>query len=188
LRVEPTLEDQGGGELIDFVTPRMGIGGIMTGGLKGGVGFGGGETLVPEVDDKSGGRRGSSRLGPVLAGLGSNTWGWRDQGLADEFFELVYKVVDTICLAAAISRETQRIADDDAGAAVAAREAEDGALVPAGQRALDGEERLRDAERIRERDSDPAGADIEAEPGLQLTRKCHFRHALMIARGSQGED
>jgi hypothetical protein len=188
LRVEPALQDEGGGELIDFVTPRMGIGGIMTGGLKGGVGFGGGEALVPEVDSEICGRSGFSRLGSVVAGLGSSTWGWCDQGFGDEFFELLYKVVDAIGLAAAISGEVQRIADDDAGAAVAAREAENGTLVPAGLCALDGEERLRDAERIRERHSDTTGADIKAEPGLQLTRKWHVRHALMIARGSQGED
>jgi hypothetical protein len=187
LRVEPALENEGGGELIHLVTPRMGIGGIMTGGLKGGVGFGGGKPLVPEVDDEICDRGGFSQLGSVLAGFGSGNRGWRDRGFGDECFELVDKAVDAIGLAAAISREVQRIAHDDAGAAVAAREAEDGTLIPAGLCALDGEERLRDAERVGERHSDTAGADIKSKPGLRLTRKWHVRHALMIARGSQGE-
>ena len=76
--------------------------------------------------------------------------------------------MDALGLAAAVSGEVQRIADDDAGAAVAACEAEDGALIAAGLRALDGEQRLRDAERVGERDTDAARADIEAEPGLEL--------------------
>jgi hypothetical protein len=173
------------------VTPRVGIGGIMTGGLEGGMGFSCGEALVPEVDSDTGaicsqGGFGWLRLG--LAGFGSSNRGWRDRGFGDECFELVYKAVDAIGLATAISREVQRIAHDDAGAAVAAREAEDGTVIPAGLCALDGEERLRDAERVGERDTDAAGADIKPEPRLQLTRKWHVRHALMIARGSQGED
>jgi hypothetical protein len=187
LRVEPALEDEGGSELVDFVTPRVGVGGIMTGSLQGSMRFGGGEALVPKVDDEICSRGGFSWLGLGLPALGSSNRGWLDQGFGDECFELVYKVVDTIGLAAAIPGEVQRIADYDAGAAVAACEAEDGTLVPAGLCALEGEERLRDAERIRERDTDAARADIEAEPGLQLTRKWHFRHALMIARGSYSQ-
>jgi hypothetical protein len=84
--------------------------------------------------------------------------------------------MDALGLAAAISGEVQRIADDDAGAVVTACESEDGALIAAGLGALDGEERLRNAERIGERDTDAAGADIEAEPRLELRA-----HAAMIA-------
>jgi hypothetical protein len=84
--------------------------------------------------------------------------------------------MDTVGLTAAVSGEVQRVADNDAGAVVAAGESEDGALIAAGLGALDGEERLRNAERIGERDTDAAGADIETEPRLELRR-----HAAMIA-------
>ena len=75
----------------------------------------------------------------------------------------------------------QRIANDDAGAAVTPREAEDGTLVASGLRTLDGEQGLRDAEGVGKRNPDTAGAYVEAEPGLQLTGKWHRRHAMMIA-------
>jgi hypothetical protein len=51
---------------------------------------------------------------------------------------------------------------------MATGEAEDGALVTAGLRPLEGEQRLRDAQGVRERNADAAGADVEAEPGLLL--------------------
>jgi hypothetical protein len=54
----------------------------------------------------------------------------------------------------------QWIANDDAGAAMAPREAEDGTLVASGLRTLDGEQGLRDAKCVGERNADPAGADI----------------------------
>ena len=88
--------------------------------------------------------------------------------------------MDPLSLGAAVSREVEWIADDDTGAAVAARETEDGALVAAGLRALDREQRLRDAEGVGECDTDAARAHIETQPGLRgalrgprLTRKWH---------------
>jgi hypothetical protein len=85
----------------------------------------------------------------------------------DERLELIDKAMDALGLAAVISREVQRIADDDAGAAVAAGEAQDRALVAARLGALDGEQRLRAAECVGECDTDAARADIEAQPGLR---------------------
>jgi hypothetical protein len=64
----------------------------------------------------------------------------------------------------------ERVADDDAGATVPTRKAQDRPLVAAGLRAFDGEQGLRDAERVGERDTDAARADIEAEPGLRAAR------------------
>jgi hypothetical protein len=95
-----------------------------------------------------------------------------------ERLEFIDEAMDAVGLAAAISGEVQRIADDDAGAVVTACEPEDGALIAAGLGALDSEERLRNAEDIGERDSDAAGTDIEAEPRLELRA-----HAAMIATG-----
>jgi hypothetical protein len=99
-----------------------------------------------------------------------------DGRLGEERLELIDKAMDTVGLAAGISGEVQRVADNHAGAVVAAGESEDGALIAAGLGALDGEERLRNAERIGERDADAARADIEAEPRLGLRR-----HSAMIA-------
>jgi hypothetical protein len=82
----------------------------------------------------------------------------------------------------------QRIAHDDAGAAVTPREAEDGTLIASGLRTLDGEQGLRDAERVGERDPDTASPDIETEPGLELTGKWHCRHAMMIASEAVSRD
>jgi hypothetical protein len=86
----------------------------------------------------------------------------------DEGLELMDETVDAFGLAAGVSGEVKRVADNDAGAAMAAGEAEDGALVAAGLGALDGEQRLGDAQGVGERDADAAGADVEAEPGLLL--------------------
>lgn len=83
--------------------------------------------------------------------------------------------MDALGLAAAIAGEMQRIADDDACTAVTPREAEDGALVAARLRALDGEEGLGNAENARECDTDAARADVEAEPGAG------HAHMAMIA-------
>ena len=129
--------------------------------------LGGGEALVPEMNCEAGAVRGSVFWG-VFVLLGRR--------FGDERLEFIDKAVDAVGLAAAISGEVQRIADDDAGAVVTACESEDGALITAGLSALDSEERLRNTERIGERDTDAAGADIEAEPGLELCR-----HAAMIA-------
>ena len=103
--------------------------------------------------------------------------------------------MDTLGLAAGLAREMQWNADDDAGAMMAADEAEDGALVAAGLGALDSEQRLRDAQGVGERDANAASADVQAQPGLRradaglgVTGKWHFRHALMIARGGGSED
>jgi hypothetical protein len=75
----------------------------------------------------------------------------------------------------------QRIANDDPGAAVTPRETEDGTLVASGLRTLDGEQGLRDAEGVGERNPDTAGAYVEAEQRLRLTGKWYCRHAMMIA-------
>jgi hypothetical protein len=76
--------------------------------------------------------------------------------------------VDAIGLATAISRKVQRIADYDAGTAVPAREAEYGALITARLCAFNRKERLRDSERVGERDTDATRAHIKAEPELGL--------------------
>jgi hypothetical protein len=162
LRVEPTLQDEGGRELVNFATGSLAR--VVAGGLEGGVRLGGGEALVPEMNGEAGAVCGRS----VFASL--------DGRLGKERLEFIDKAMDALGLAAAISGEVQRIADNDAGAVVTACESEDGALIAAGLGALDGEERLRNAERIGERDTDAAGADIEAEPRLELRA-----HAAMIA-------
>ena len=129
--------------------------------------LGGGEALVPEMNCEADAVRGSVFWG-VFVLLGRR--------FGDERLEFIDKAVDAVGLAAAISGEVQRIADDDAGAVVTAYKSEDGPLIAAGLRALDSEERLRNAEGIGERDTDAAGADIEAEPRLELRA-----HAAMIA-------
>jgi hypothetical protein len=172
LGVEPALEDKRGGKLVDFVAAGVGIGGIVTGGFESRVGLGGGEPLIPKVDGDA---------GSVCRCLGFGC------GVGDQRFELIHKTVNALGLAAAIAGEVQRIAGDDAGAAVAARKPEDGSLIATGLGALDGEQRLRDAQQVRERDTDPPRADIEAEPGLELTEKWHCGHALMIVREGRGE-
>ena len=75
----------------------------------------------------------------------------------------------------------QRIAHDDSGAAVTPSQAEDGTLIASRLRSLDGEQGLRDAEGVGERNPDTAGAYIEAEQRLRLTGKWYCRHAMMIA-------
>ena len=45
--VEPALEDDGGGGLINHVATGAAVGGVMAGGFEGSMRFGGGETLVP---------------------------------------------------------------------------------------------------------------------------------------------
>jgi hypothetical protein len=100
-------------------------------------------------------------IGEVFACLGR---------LGDERLQLVHKAMDAVGLGAAVSGEVERIADDDADATVPARKAQDRPLVAAGLRAFDGEQGLRDAERVGERDTDAARADIEAEPGLHAAR------------------
>ena len=89
--------------------------------------------------------------------------------------------MDALGLTAGVSRKMQRIANDDAGAAVTPREAEDGTLVASGLCTLDSEQRLRDAKGVGEGNPDAAGAYVEAEPRLRLTGKWHCRHAMMIA-------
>src|ERR1700759_3914417 len=109
--------------------------------------------------------------------------------------ELLDEAVNALGLRAAISGDVQRVADHDTRATMASREAEDGALIAAGLCALDGQERLSDTEGVRERDSDAARADIEAEPRLchapqwwRWTGKWYSRHALMIAsRAGDGD-
>ncbi len=131
LRVEPALEDKRGGKLVDFVAAGVGIGGIVTGSFERSVGLGGGEALIPEVDGEA---------GSVCRFLGFGCC------VGDQRFELIHKTVNARGLPAAIAGEVQRIADDDAGAAVAAREAQDGSLIATRLAALDGEQRLRDPE------------------------------------------
>ena len=86
--------------------------------------------------------------------------------MQNESFQLVDETMDAAGLAAVVSGEMQRVADDDADAAMAAGKTEDRALIAAGLRALEGEQRLRDAQGVGERDADAAGSDVEAEPGL----------------------
>jgi hypothetical protein len=148
------LEDKGGGELVDPMAAGVAIGGVVAGGFEYGVGLGGGEALVPEVNGEAGAFRARDIAGCLTGGLGN------------ECSEIVYEAVDALGLSAEISGEVQRIADDDARAAVAPREAKDGALIAAGLRALDGKERLGDAEGAGERDTNAARTDIEAEPGM----------------------
>jgi hypothetical protein len=136
----------------------------VAGGFEGGVRLGGGEALVPQMNGEGGTVCGRSVFAPL------------DGRLGEERLELIDKAMDAVGLAAAISGEVQRVADDDADAVVAAGESEDGALIATGLGALDGEERLRNAERIGERDTNAARANIEAEPGLGLRT-----HAAMIA-------
>jgi hypothetical protein len=143
LCVQPALQDDGGGELVDDVAAVIAFCRIVTGCLESGVGLGGGEALVPEMDGER----------------------WV-AGFCDEGFELVDEAMDPLGLAAGVSGEVERVADDDAGTVMAAGEAKDGALVAAGLRAIDGEKRLRDAENAGERDTDAARADIETEPRL----------------------
>jgi hypothetical protein len=162
LRVEPALQDKGGGELVDFAAGSSAR--IVAGGFEGGVRLGGGEALVPQMNGEDGTVCGRSVFAPL------------DGRLGEERLELIDKAMDAVGLAAAISGEVQRVADDDADAVVAAGESEDGALIATGLGALDGEERLRDAERIGERDTNAACANIEAEPRLGLRT-----HAAMIA-------
>ncbi len=147
--IQPALQDDGGSELIDAVKADvpvcMAVCRVVTGGLEDGMGLGGGEALVPEMDGER----------------------WV-AGFCNERFELVDEAMDALGLAAGVSGEVERVADDDAGTAMAAGEAEDGALVAAGLSAFEGEQRLRDAKGVGERDTDAAGADVEAEPGLGL--------------------
>src|SRR5882757_10071275 len=111
------------------------------------VDLGGGKPLIPEVN----GDAGVACIGKVFSCLGH---------LGDERLQLVHKAMDALGLAAVVSGKMQRIADDDAGATVTARQAEDGALVAAGLRALDGEQGLCNAERVGERNTDAARADV----------------------------
>jgi hypothetical protein len=171
LGVEPALQDEGGGELVDLASGSLA--GVLAGGFEGGMSFGGGEALVPEMNGEAG-AVGSRVVAPLGGRFGK------------ERLEFIDKAMDAVGLAAATSGEVERIADDDAGAVVTACEPEDGALIAAGLGALDREQRLRNAEGIGERDTDAAGTDIEAEPRLELRG-----HAAMIAtvgRATQASD
>jgi hypothetical protein len=52
LRVKPSLEDESGGELIDYA--RGSPARISAGGFESGMGFCGGETLVPKMNSEVG--------------------------------------------------------------------------------------------------------------------------------------
>lgn len=147
LGVEPALQDEDGGDLVDEVTM---LAAVMAGGVKGSVGLGGGEALIPEVDGK-----GNGLIGSWLGGVRLHEGGQ----LRDE-------AVDALGLPAVTAGEQKGVADDDAGAAVAAGEAQDGALVAARLDALERHEGLGDAQSVRERDANAACADVKAEPGL----------------------
>ena len=153
LGVDPALEDDSRGGLIADVATGMVIGGIAARGLEGGMHLCGREPLIPEVDRKRG----------VLR-------------LCDEGFQFSDKAMDARGLGACLSGEAEGIAYDDAGASVASGEAQDRALIAARLCPLDGEQRLRNAERVGERDSDAARADVEAEPGLVRA------HGVIIVR------
>jgi len=154
LSIEPTLQDEGGGKLVDETTAGLAanaaIGRMVACRFERCVGLGGGKALVPEMN----GEAGMATIGDVFVCVG--------RCFGDERLQLIHKAMDPLGLGAAVSGEVERIADDDAGATVAACKAENGAQVAAGLRTLDGEQGLRHAERIRERDTDAAGADIEA--------------------------
>jgi hypothetical protein len=142
--VQPALQDDGRSELVDPVKADVAVCGIVTGCLESGVGLGGGEALVPEMDRES---RTIRRF--------------RDEG-----FQLIDEAMDALRLPACVPGEVQRVADHDPGTAMPAGEAQDGALVTAWLRALDGKQGLCDAQSVGERDTDAARSNIEAEPGL----------------------
>lgn len=48
--VEPALEDEGGGEPINQMAAGMAVAGVVAGGFERGVGLGGGEAFVPEMN------------------------------------------------------------------------------------------------------------------------------------------
>ena len=100
-----------------------------------------------------------SGIGEVLVRL--------DRRFSNQRPEFIHETMDPFGLGAAVPREMERIADDDAGTAVPTRQAKDGALVAARLRALDGEQRLRDPEGVGDRDADPARAHIEAEQRMR---------------------
>jgi hypothetical protein len=131
LRIEPALQDEGGGKLVDETTADLAadvaVAWMLACGFECGVDFGGGEALVPEVN----GEDGMACIGGVLLCL--------RRCLGDERLQLIHKAMDPLSLGAAVSREVEWIADDDTGATMAACEAQDGALVAAGLRALDRE-------------------------------------------------
>lgn len=58
MRIEPALEDKGGGELVDDASAHVAAGGaigrVVAGGLERGVDLCGGETLVPEMNGEAG--------------------------------------------------------------------------------------------------------------------------------------
>jgi hypothetical protein len=165
------LQDEGGGELVDFAAGSLAR--VLAAGFEGGMSLGGGEALVPEMNGE-GGTVGSGVVAPL------------DGRFGKERLEFIDKAMDAVGLAAAISGEVERIADDDSGAVVTACESEDGALIAAGLGALDREERLRNAEGIGERDTDAAGTDIEAEPRLEL--RAHAAMIATVGRATQASD
>jgi hypothetical protein len=154
LSVEPALQNEGGGKLVDETTAGLAansaIGRMVACRFERCVGLGGGKALVPEVN----GEAGMASIGDVFVCVG--------RCFGDERLQLIHKAMDPLGLGAAVSREVERIADDNAGATVAACKAEDGTQVAAGLRTLNGEQRLREAQGIGECDADAARADIEA--------------------------
>ena len=135
--------------------------GITAGSVHCGVSLGGRETFVPEVDGEDG-ACGSGFCGRCLLG--------------HQRVELLDEAVDAFSLAAPVSGEVERIADDDAGATMTAGQPQDGTLIAARLCAFQGHQRLSDAKGIGDRDADSACPDVEAEPGLG-----GIRHGVMIA-------
>ena len=135
--VEKGLQNQRGGDLIDdFGVVLAGVASLV----KKGVGFLGGEALVPEVD-----------------------------GQAGERAELGGEGLDLLRPRADFAGEMEGQADDDGGDAVAAAEAGDGAegLAGAGARVaveVEGEDGLGgEAELVGDGDADAARADVEGQ-------------------------
>ena len=62
--VEPALQDEGGGKLVDDASPaRLATRGMVASGFERGLGFGSREALIPEVD----GEVDSVRIGDIFA-------------------------------------------------------------------------------------------------------------------------
>jgi hypothetical protein len=96
LRVEPALQDEGGGELVHHASANLAadlaIGRMVPRGFERSVGFGGREAFIPEVDREAG----VGGIGDVFVSLGR---------LGEESFQLIHKTMDSLGLPTMVSRE-----------------------------------------------------------------------------------
>lgn len=139
---EEGVEEEDGGDLIDGALALEAVGAGAdgaAGAVEQGVGFGGGEALVQAVE--------------------------ADLGV--ELGELVGEVAGFLGLGAYVAGEVHRVADDEVGDGVTAKEATDGFEVEVGGFTVEGEKRLsEDAEGVGDGDADAAVADVEGEDAL----------------------